>query len=163
MKRPGWYGNSYGHSMAARGMHLYARKSTQELVQPLFYAQKNEQVVPTHQLLDDIRSGTTFQQLKSKYPDADSEVLRKKGIKAVDSWGGTRYLQTLDQQTVEQSLADVRMDPGLKFRYLATLESAQKRSFLPAPKDNGFDKVEMLKKRLEESPPEIKLGFGRGL
>ena len=66
-KRSGWYGNSQGHALAARGVKLYARKQT--LVDPLFYAQKREETVGFSHIQDMARNKKTFEEMKMMHPN----------------------------------------------------------------------------------------------
>jgi hypothetical protein len=139
--RKGWFGNSHGHSLAARGIKIYAAKKT-SLVDPLFYAKKHEAQVKFNDLLDDIREGKTYHELLKKYPDADKEVLRKRGIKAIETREGRDTLSMVDANGVDASVHMARNNPRTKERMHDVLHDYQKSSFLPTIK------VELLKERL---------------
>ena len=141
-KSGGWRGNSYGHSLAARGVRLYARK--QSLSDPLFYAKSREDSVPFTHLVDMIREGKSFQEIKRMHPDADSEDLRLRGIKAIENVEGNSTLSTINSNGVDLTVKMANSNKQLKEDIEETLNDGQKASFL-AP-----IKVEMLKKRLKE-------------
>lgn len=138
----GWYGNSQGHAMAARGMRLYASK--QVLVDPLFYAQKREEQVSFSQIVDEVKQGSTYDELKVAYPDVDKEDLRMRGIKAISSVEGGTTLSAMDHNGVDVSVKLASMSPSTKRRMLQVLNDRQQSSFLPSIK------VDLLKKRLGE-------------
>ena len=139
-KRGGWYGNSQGHALAARGVRLYARKQT--LNDPIFYAQKHEESVPMTHILDMVRSGETFDSIKRMHPDADQEDLRRRGIRAIEMSEGNGTLSMLDSNGVDLSVKMADNNPRLKQNMKETLADPQKASFLHSVK------VEALKRRL---------------
>ena len=138
----GWHGNSYGHSLAARGVRLYARK--QSLVDPLFYAKQREDSVPFSHLVDMIRNGLTYQDIRRMHPDADAEDLRLRGIKAVENVEGNNTLSMLNSNGVDLTVRMAKSNKQLQEDIEVTLNDKQKASFL-APV-----KVEVLKTRLKE-------------
>ena len=136
----GWYGNSVGHALAARGMKLYARKQT--MTDPIFYAQKREESVPMAHILDMVRSGESFDNIKRMHPDADQEDLRKRSIKAIEMSEGNGTLSMLDSNGVDMSVNMAENSPRLKESMRETLADPQKASFLHSVK------VDALKRRL---------------
>jgi hypothetical protein len=130
--KKGWYGNSYGHSLAARGVRLYARKPG--YVDPLFYAQKMETDIPTQHALDMAKKKLFFGDVKEMHPDADSELLRKKMIKAMDAREGTDTLSVLDSQGVDESVKMATFNNLTRTRMLDTLKDPVKMSYLPSAK-----------------------------
>lgn len=141
-KKTGWFGNPHGHALAARGIKLYAKKQ-QHLVDPLFYAKKNEEKVPFTHIKDMAREGSTFNQMMAMHPDADKEDMRLRGIKAIESVEGGNTLSTIDRNGTDTIMKMVEHTPRFAENTWQTLNDAQKVSFLPQPK------VEMLKRRVK--------------
>jgi len=139
-RRRGWYGNSQGHAMAARGVRLYAKK-TPVMMRPLFYAQRAEQQAPVFEVREDVRNGLTFSEIRQKYPNADSDTLMKRGREAIDSLNGNSMMSDLSSPShgVDQL---VQERPEIRSRVVEVLKNRQMRSFLPQPK------VEALERRM---------------
>jgi hypothetical protein len=91
-----------------------------------------------------IREGKSFQEIKRMHPDADSEDLRLRGIKAIENVEGNSTLSTINSNGVDLTVKMANSNKQLKEDIEETLNDSQKASFL-AP-----IKVEMLKKRLKE-------------
>jgi hypothetical protein len=140
MKRGGWYGNPHGHALASRGIRLYAKKKN--YVDPLFYARKHEDSVPLADVRDDVKEGASMGDLMRKYPGADVEELRSRGIKSVDMLSGRNTLSLLDKHGVDESVNLSRHDRGLDSDIREALVSDRKMSFLHPVK------VAALKKRM---------------
>jgi len=143
-KRTGWYGHSHEHALAARGIRLYARKN-QVLMEPLFYAQKQEEKVSFRTLMDEVQEGSSYQDLQRMHQDADKEDLRLRGIKAIEAREGSNMLSLLNKNGVDASVDMAKSNRQMKERMLETLNNRQKASFLQQIK------VELLKKRLMEA------------
>ena len=139
--RRGWFGNSYGHSLAAKGMRMYARKD-QMLMDPVFYAKKKEQQIPLERMMQGIREGKTFYNLVDEYPEADREDIRKKAIRVIDARDGHETLHMLDSNGVDVSVRMATLNPRLRLRMIGILDDRQKSSFLPD------QKVQLLRGRL---------------
>ena len=138
-KGKGWWGNSQQHSLAARGIKLYAKKNK---VDPMFLARKKEEALPFSHIVDMAKSGLTFDEMQRMHPSADSEDLRKRAIKAIEMREGSKALSTLDSQGVDVSVRMANANPKMKESMLNMINDKQKASFLPEVK------AEMLQKRL---------------
>ena len=140
--RRGWFGNSRGHALAARGVRLYPRK--QRLHDPLFFAQRREERVPTSELRTRVRRGANMSELVTDFPGVDREELRLRAIKAVDSLRGDDTLALLNRNGVDASVHLARVSNSQRKKMLEVLNDSQASSFL------SDVKVELLKKRLSE-------------
>jgi hypothetical protein len=139
-KKSGWYGNSQGHALAAKGIRTSYNASKQKLVDPLFYARQREEQVPFQHISGMVRKGQLFAEMKRMHPDADPEDLRKRGIKALSD----STLSSIDEQGVDSSVKLARFNAQLKRRMCSVLNDPQKASFLPEIK------VKLLKERLQK-------------
>ena len=128
--------------MAARGISLYAKKQT--LVDPLFYAQKQEEQVSFIHIKGMVKEGLTFDRMKRMHPEADAEDLRLRGIKAVEALDGDNTISMLDRQGVDATVKIAEMNVLTKTRILKTLNDSQKSSFIPEVK------VQLLRKRIND-------------
>jgi len=126
-KRRGWYGNSQGHALAAKGIKLYSKKEPDSF----FYAQKAEQLLSTTKLADLLKKGHTYNELVKKYPEADPEDVRKRGIKVLESREGTNTLSTLDGNGVDMSVSLAKTSSRFKENAMRVLHDKQMASFLP--------------------------------
>ena len=142
-RRSGWFGNSQGHSLARRGIRLYAQKH-QVLMRPVFYAQKSERQVPFMELVDEVRGGATLFELERKYPDAEKEDLRRRGIRAMEYAEGNKVLSQIDANGIDASVSVARHDVRMRELMQRYANDRQASSFLPQVK------VELLKRRLAE-------------
>jgi hypothetical protein len=132
-RRTGWYGNSQGHALAAKGIKLYAKKSTPALVDPVFYARRDKQI-SFDVILDAVSEGKTYHQIKQAHPDSDSEDLRLRGIKAYEMRSGSNTLSVIDKNGVDSTVRMTRHDPSFKERTNEVLADPQASSFLPVIK-----------------------------
>jgi hypothetical protein len=140
--RRGWFGHSHEHSLARRGIRRYNADKDATLVNPTFYAQKREEEVSFATLMDETRSGSSYQDLCRKHPNAEKESLRVRGIKAVESRDGNNVLSTLNNNGVDESVRMAEHNGRLRDQMLETLQDRQKASFLQDVK------VGLLKDRL---------------
>jgi hypothetical protein len=134
--KSGWFGNSQGHSLAGRGIRMYvARKSSEQLlVDPVFYAKKREEQVPTYELARVTRNGMSYDALRRHYPDADPEDLRLRGIKAIEMREGSPVLSELNRSGVDASVTRARENPLLRQRMLVVLKDPVMSSYLQQKK-----------------------------
>jgi len=142
----GWFGNSQGHALAAKGVRMYAAKK-QVLVDPIFFARKREEFISTYALVDAIRDGISFNDLVAKYPNIsamEKEDLRQRGIKSLEMRDGSNVLSNLDRAGIDHSVNLAKENPALKERMLVCLTDSQRSSFIQP------QKVEFLKRRLAE-------------
>jgi hypothetical protein len=140
--RRGWFGNSQGHSLAAKGIRLYARK--QQLSDPSFFARREESV-PYADIVSMVGDGRSYPQLVVAFPDADKEDLRLRGIKAVESRDGHGTLSMINSSGVDQIVVLSRANPALGRRVRDVLDDRQRSSFI-----HGV-KVGALRGRLDDS------------
>lgn len=141
----GWRGHSHEHSMAAKGIRIYpARKRT--LIDPIFYAKKREEQVSSWELVDAIRQGMTYPALLKKYPGADAEDVRRRGIRSMDMMHGSNVLSHVNSSGVDAIVKEARESPAFRAKVESILVDTQKRSFIQGPK------AEALMKRLGEIP-----------
>lgn len=124
----GWYGNSHGHSLAARGISLYAKKP--KLNEALFYAQKQEKDLPFAVIIDHVRKGNTYQQIRSEHPDADAEEVRLRGIKAVETMDGSNVLSRINRNGVDETVEMAKKDRKFRDNVLEVLGDNQRSSFI---------------------------------
>lgn len=141
-KGGGWHGDSKGHSLAAKGVSLYAKKS--HLMDPVFAAKKSEEELPSSLIMQMVKDGMTFEQIKHEHPDVDSESVRKKGIKAVDACSGSNTMSTLDKNGVDMSVKIAKVNKNFRVSAQESLRDSQKSSYLPEIK------AQLLKKHLGE-------------
>lgn len=142
MRRTGWFGDSHGHSLAAKGFK--SRRADIKLVDPVFYVKKREDQVPFAEVMDAVRDRASFSVLKAEYPDADEEDVRRQGLRALDTRDGTDVLQTIDKNGVDDSVRLARMSPALRQSMIRALSDPQKMSYI------NQVKAESLRKRLGE-------------
>lgn len=135
-KRRGWHGNSHGHSLAAKGIKLYARKEPESF----FYAQKNEKLLSTTKLADLLKKGASYNEVKKAYPDADAEDIRKRGIKVLESREGNNTLSTLDRNGVDMSVTMAQSSSRFRESVKRVLGNKQMASFLPDVKVAALQK-----------------------
>lgn len=142
MRKPvGWRGNPQGHSLARRGIKLYASVKTQRLVDPVFYARR-EQKVPFHDVMAAIREGQDYTSLRKMLHDADPEDVRVMGIKAYESLKADGTLSYVNKTTPDQIVKLGKMVPSVKEQVMKVLRDRQARSFIPSVK------VEVIEKEL---------------
>ncbi len=141
-KITGWYGNSVGHGLAAKGIRTkyYANKQ----LDPLFYANKHEEQVPFNEIMDDVRSGLSFDRMKLKYAHADQESLRKRGIQALDTRDGEDTVSVIDRNGVNEQVMMMQHNHDIRDRTIRALQNPQKMSFIHPIK------VEALRKRTND-------------
>lgn len=139
-KRRGWFGDSKGHSLAAKGVRLYSRKK--ELDNALFFA-KQEQSIPTPDIHQMAIRGMTLDEMQRKYPDSDKEDLRRRGIRAVEGIDANNMLSLVESSSERMLLDMSAKDERFKKDVIKVLSDDQKSSFIhPA-------KVELLKAQLK--------------
>lgn len=143
-KPVGWRGHTVEHSLARQGVKMRYAADKQILVDPVFYAQKREEKVPFFSVLDMARNGETYQGMMRKHPDADPEMVRERGIKAIETVEGDNTLSQLDAHGVDASVSLAQSNAEKKRRMVETLEDRQKASFLHP------EKVSALKERLQK-------------
>jgi hypothetical protein len=116
------------------------------LVDPIFYAKKREEQVPTYKLTEEVRHGATFSELQQAHPDAEKEDLRLRGIRAIDARDGSDTLATINRNGVDDSVRLAQANPRMKQRMVLVLKDRQKVSFIQQIK------ADLLQKRLEALP-----------
>jgi hypothetical protein len=126
-KRGGWYGNSVGHSLAARGIRLYARKDKDAF----FYAQKKEENIPMTEVSAMVRQNMTFAEMRENRPDVDSEVLRLRAIKVLDNQNGNNTLSFVNSSGVDESVRMAQSSRRFNDNLVSVLSDKQMSSFLP--------------------------------
>lgn len=137
-KRRGWFGDSQGHSLAAKGIATrYAAKKT-VLRDQIFFASKHEELLPTSHIQEMIQDGWNFQRMQQMHPDVDREDMRQRGIKAWESQHGSNTLSTIDRQGVDASVRVATLDPRFKRSIQNVLDDGQGRSFIPEVKANAL-------------------------
>jgi hypothetical protein len=124
--RRGWFGHSAEHSLAARGVRIYAKRKSSD---PMFYAVKREREIPSSHIFDMVRKGATYHQMCVQYPGRGEEV-RKKGLVALESVDADGTLSTLERQRIDESVLRSQMSPAFRERALWVLQNPQRRSFL---------------------------------
>jgi len=140
MRKPvGWRGNPQGHSLARRGIKLYASVKTQRLVDPVFYARR-EQKVPFHDVMEAIRGGHDYNSIRQMMSDADPEDVRLMGIKAYDSLKADGTLSYVNKTTPEQIVKLWKIVPSVREQVNRILHDNQARSFLPTVKVEAIEK-----------------------
>ena len=133
MKRygKGWHGDSGRHSLAARGIVTKQYQAQKMRMQePLFYSQKNESDVPMVHILGMVKGGHNFPQLRAMHPDADTESLRKRGIKAIDAREGNSTMRTIDENGVDKLIMLTKGNPRLKEQVKEAMKNSQYRSYI---------------------------------
>jgi len=127
----GWYGDSSRHSLAAKGIVTKQYQAQKMRMQePLFYSQKNEQDVPMIHILGMIKSGTNFPQLRAMHPEADTESLRKRGLKAIDAREGNSTMRTIDETGVDKLILLTKGNSRLKEQVKDAMADSQYRSYI---------------------------------
>jgi hypothetical protein len=127
--RKGWYGESHRHSLAARGVTT-RRYAAQKLVDPVFYAAKQESEVPFIHCMAMVKKNTYFPEMERMHPDADRETLRLRAIKAYDAVHGSDTLSMLNRNGVDESVRLAQKNNSLRQRMIETLKDGQARSML---------------------------------
>lgn len=137
-RRPvGWRGQSYEHSLTARGVRLYPAKK--RLVDPVFLARK-EQEVPYGEVSSDICAGMTYQQIVERYPGASKEEIRRKAIKAYEAKEADGTLSYMDRHGVEHLVRMAKLQPELKEKMQRVLSCSQGRSLMHQAKVDALRK-----------------------
>lgn len=135
MARKGWFGNSYGHSLAARGL-TFKKKGT--LRDPLFFAQKQEMELPTTMIRDMLRKDMTFEQmqleLQNKNVDVDPETLRRRAITVSEVMEANGTLSQVETAGVDDIVAMSRENPSFKSDVKEMLENRQQSSLIKPEK-----------------------------
>jgi hypothetical protein len=129
----GWYGNSAGHSLAAKGIKLYASKPSKlktVLYDPIYYSQKTETLVPFTSIMDAVRQGKSYNQIKAEYASSDAEDIRLKGIKAIETMDGGSTISQMNRNGVDQTVVLANKNPKFKESVKEVLANPQKSSFL---------------------------------
>lgn len=139
-KKGGWYGDSAGHALAAKGIRRY-NKPKQKLVDPKFF-NGVEKKVSFHEVSDMIDGQNTYMMMKGKFPDADHEELRRNAIKAVEIKDADDTLSKLDQNGVDLSVRMAEESRFFKLKAQGVLQDSVKRSLLPE------EKVQVLRERM---------------
>jgi len=137
----GWYGDSHGHSLAARGIRGYHKS---KMVDPMFFAVKQERTLPFNHISDMVKQNKTFTEMQRMHPGADKEDLRQRAIKAIAIRDADDTLTKLDKNGVDFSQKMAQESSYFKTRARDVLQDGQKRSFLQE------EKAEILKKRIGE-------------
>jgi hypothetical protein len=143
MKKPyksGWHGDSRGHSLAARGISMYAKK---KMVDPVFYARKAERKLPFSHIMSMVGNGQSFQEMQRMHPDVDTEDLRKRAIRATEIRMADDTIAKLDEQGVDVSVAKAESSKSFKKSAKSILNSNVHRSLL---KD---EKAKALQERIQ--------------
>lgn len=133
MKTPykrGWHGDSRGHSLAARGISMYAKKK----VDPVFYARKAERKLPFSHIMGMVGQGKSFQEMKAMHPDADHEDLRQRAIRATEIRMADDTIAKLDEHGVDYSVAKAKSSKSFKKSAMSVLNSSVRRSLLKPEK-----------------------------
>lgn len=138
-KRRGWYGDSTGHSLAARGIKLY-NKSKSSLVDPKFFAQKQQKDLPFDDVMDMVKENNTYYMMKSKHPNADPEDMRLRAIRALEIRDADDTLSKLDRNGVDLSVAMAKESSFFKMKAMDVINDPQKRSLLKEEKLNSLSK-----------------------
>lgn len=128
-KRRGWYGNSYGHSLAARGIKLYAKKNAS---QPMFFTRQEEKV-PLSLIREMIEEGLTYQDMLTMHESSDEKYLRHRGIQTIDGREGNNVLSSLYNDN-EKVIARKMQDDYFKKKVRNVINDRQKASFIPDAK-----------------------------
>jgi hypothetical protein len=102
--------------------------------------------VSSWELVDAIRQGMTYQGLVKKYPAADAEDVRRRGIKSIDMMQGSNTLSHVNSSGVDAIVKEASENGDFRERVGVILADPQRRSFIQGPK------VEALAKRLAEIP-----------
>lgn len=139
-QKGGWYGDSQGHSLAARGVRLYAHK--ERLMDPVFAARKREEDISFSHMSQMLKEGYNFHQIRQMHPNVDQETVRQQGIKAMDARTGSNTMTMLNSNGVDTTVRMARVNKNVKERAISALHDSQKASFLPEVK------VQLLKNRL---------------
>lgn len=142
-KRRGWFGDSQGHSLAARGITSRYHAKKRPAQEAIFFAAK-EEGVSASECAEMLRKGMTFDQMMQEKPDVDRETLRQRGIRAWESQHGNNSLSTIDRQGVDMSVRLAMLDPRMKRGMMRALQDRQGRSLIPDVK------AVALEKRLQE-------------
>jgi len=133
MKSPykrGWHGDSRGHSLAARGISMYAKKK----VDPVFYARKAERKLPFSHIMTMVAKDKSFQEMKIMHPTADHEDLRMRAIRAHEIRMADDTISKLDSQGVDYSVAKAASSKSFKKSALLVLNNNVRRSLLKPKK-----------------------------
>ena len=139
MKRRGWYGDSQGHALAARGIRRYKKS---KLVDPVFYATKQEKMLPFNHVMDMVKQKKSFYQMQKMHPQVDKEDIRKRAIKAVAMRDADETLTKLERNPVDLSVKMAEESPFFRMKAKDALSDMQKRSLLKE------EKAEILRKRI---------------
>lgn len=132
MRRRGWFGDSHGHALAARGVRLYAKKDG--YVDPMFYYNQQEEEMPYADLRYMVDKNMKYEEMCAQYPDADHVSLHKRAIQIIDGRAGSSTLRDMDAMGVDAISKMARVNPRFRYNCAKVLQDAQKASFIPGPK-----------------------------
>ncbi len=139
MKRGGWYGNSAGHALAAKGIKVYNKS---KLVDPVFFARKNEKQLPFSHIMSMARQDKSFQDMKRMHPNVDEEDLRLRGIKAYTMIDADDTLDKINKIGVDMLVKMADNNQLFKKRMMKQLSTTNTASFI------NEEKREALKRNL---------------
>ena len=138
--KKGWFGNSQGHALAAKGVRMYAHSKSTEA---MFYAMKQEEMVSYADVMSAVRRGCTFDNLKREYPGADPEKLRQRGLKAIEARDADNTLTFIEQNGIDAIMSKANASATFREKMENILGSPQMRSYLKQ------EKVVALQRRLQ--------------
>lgn len=127
----GWYGNSQGHSLAARGISMYGKK---KLVDPVFYARKNERKLPFSHIMGMRKKNMALNEMVRMHPGVDEEDLRMRAIRAEEILMADDTIAKLDRQGVDASEKMAKQSKTFRKSALFVLDNPARRSLLKPEK-----------------------------
>ena len=139
MRKGGWYGNSLGHSLAAKGVRVYNKA---RLVDPVFFARKNEKQLPFSSIMSMARQNKSFDEMKRAHPDVDEEDLRIRGIRAYTMKDADDTLEKVNKMGVDMLVKMADNNELFKRRIMKQLSTKSTASFI------NDEKREALNRRL---------------
>lgn len=122
----GWFGDSHGHALAAKGVRLYAKKTPKR---DMFYQYMQRKRVPVDAMRTMIRKGVPYEEMKRAYPDVDAEELRLSAIREYDGTRGSNTLQLMNDVRVD-TLEEMAKNPRMKQAMMDVLNNRQGESLL---------------------------------
>ena len=131
--RTGWFGHTHEHALAARGIKIYAARKEQ-MMAPVFLAQRKEESLPSWKLREAIREGKTYPDVMRENALADKEDVRKRYMSVISDMTGNDVPVQIDRQGVDDTIRQAQHNSYFAEKVRDVLSDPLLASAYPAPK-----------------------------
>ena len=132
-KRRGWFGDSAGHALAAKGVKVYNAHKNESI----FYYQQRELNLSTNHINDMvIRDKLTLGEMTAMHKGTSEQELRMRGINAIESKRGDNTLSKMNELGVDATLKLAESSTSFRRNAEDILKNPQLSSFIGATKTN---------------------------